>query len=81
MAIDAGGCGVPVIVDLGAFEQTAPPATVILADVTGDGAVDIQDLLAVLSDWGTANCLTDFDLSTSVGAPDLFRLLDAWSSF
>ncbi len=75
------GCGVPVVVDMGAYEyQFNPVEEVIFADLNADGAVGILDLLAVLAAWGDArnNCLGDLDIDGDVGILDLLTLLANW---
>ena len=75
------GCGVPVVVDMGAFEFQGTPATVKLGDIDGDGAVAVPDLLTLLAAWGPTGgvCqLADFDLDGVVGVPDLLILLANW---
>ncbi|MCH8343987.1 MAG: right-handed parallel beta-helix repeat-containing protein [Planctomycetes bacterium] len=75
------GCGVPVVVDMGAYEyQFDPVEDVIFADLNGDGVVGILDLLAVLAAWGDArnNCLGDLDIDGDVGILDLLTLLAHW---
>lgn len=48
-------------------------------DVNGDLAVDISDLLDVLSTWGDCpGCATDLDQSTSVDIEDLLIVLGDW---
>ncbi|MCH7849658.1 MAG: right-handed parallel beta-helix repeat-containing protein, partial [Planctomycetes bacterium] len=47
------GCGVPVVVDMGAYEyQFDPVEDVIFADLNGDGSVGVVDLLGLLGGWG-----------------------------
>ncbi len=75
------GCGVPVVVDMGAYEyQFNPVEEVIFADLNADGAVDILDLLGVLAAWSDArnNCLGDLDIDGDVGIFDLLALLAHW---
>ena len=75
------GCGVPVVVDMGAYEyQFNPVEEVIFADLNADGAVGILDLLAVLAASGDArnNCLADLDIDGDVGIFDLLTLLANW---
>ncbi|MCZ6492878.1 MAG: hypothetical protein O6933_02245, partial [Planctomycetota bacterium] len=75
------GCGVPVVVDMGAYEyQFAPVEDVIFADLNADGVVGILDLLGVLAAWGDAknNCLADLDIDGDVGILDLLTLLSNW---
>jgi hypothetical protein len=48
------------------------------ADVDGDGAVGIQDLLALLGSWGDSGGPTDINRDGLVDAQDLLALLSAW---
>ena len=76
------GCGVPVVVDMGAFEYQFDPADqVTFADLNGDGAVGVKDLLGLLGSWGPCAkgcCLADLDLDGDVGVKDLLILLGNW---
>ena len=76
------GCGVPVVVDMGAYEYQFDPADqVTFADLNGDGSVGVKDLLGLLGSWGPCKkgcCLADLDLEGSVGVPDLLILLGSW---
>ncbi|MCH8210153.1 MAG: right-handed parallel beta-helix repeat-containing protein [Planctomycetes bacterium] len=76
------GCGVPVVVDMGAYEyQFDPVEDVIFADLNGDGSVGVVDLLGLLGGWGPCAkgcCLADLDLDGAVGASDLLILLANW---
>jgi hypothetical protein len=52
----------------------------IPGDVNGDGEVNTQDLLMLLSDWGEcAGCPTDLDGDGFVGTADLLELLANWT--
>lgn len=53
----------------------------ITGDVTGDGFVNVQDLLALLSAWGTCSgvCPADINGDGLVGVPDLLLLIQNWS--
>ena len=77
------GCGVPVIVDLGAYERAGTPVggAVYLADIDANGAVGFTDLLELLGSWGPCPpcCLADFDFDGFVGLSDLLVLLAGWS--
>ena len=76
------GCGVPVVVDMGAYEyQFDPVEDVIFADLNADGTVGILDLLGVLAAWGDDdnNCLADLDIDGDVDILDLLTLLANWS--
>ncbi len=49
------------------------------ADVDGDGAVGITDLLSLLAAWGSCpGCPQDLDGDGTVGITDLLDLLAAW---
>ncbi len=76
------GCGVPVVVDMGAYEyQFDPVEDVIFADLNGDGSVGVVDLLGLLISWGPCAkgcCLADLDLDGAVGVSDLLILLANW---
>ncbi|NNF42869.1 MAG: hypothetical protein HKN62_07450 [Phycisphaerales bacterium] len=77
------GCGVPVVVDMGAFEyQFDPVEEILVADVDGDGMVAFTDLLAVLAAWGDCDadcCLADVDFSWEVDFGDLLLVLANWT--
>lgn len=67
------------LVDLGAFEF-GPGCP---EDVTGDGAIDIHDLLAILDEFGPcpappAPCPGDVDGDGNVGSSDLDAVLASW---
>lgn len=71
------GCGVPVVVDMGAYEFQGKPARVLLGDIDGSGRVGIRDLISLIqcmaSDDPTC-CVADLDLDGEVGMFDV-RLL------
>ncbi len=73
------GCGVPVVVDMGAYEfEFGPGFEVVFADIIVDGCVNVPDLLYLLSKWGTNDCLADLDVNCSVTVSDLLALLANW---
>ena len=75
------GCGIPVVVDMGANEYQGDPFPVKLGDIDGDGIVGIVDFLALLGDWGSCVeqcCLADLDLDGVVGITDFLLLLGGW---
>jgi hypothetical protein len=76
------GCGVPVVVDMGAYEyQFDPVDELLFADTDANLAVDVDDLVSLLLDWGScgdACCLSDFDLNGQVDVDDLLALLLSW---
>ncbi len=51
-------------------------------DINEDGGVDVDDLLALIGNWGPCddpgNCPSDLDDSGSVDVDDLLMLLSAW---
>ncbi len=50
-------------------------------DIDGNGAVDVLDLLAVISQWGSCpGCPEDFDGNGVVDIMDLLAVLDNWGS-
>ena len=55
------------------------------ADIDGSGAVNVTDLLAVISQWGTncnigSGCSADTDGSGFVDVADLLAVIDAWGT-
>lgn len=62
------------------INQTPLP---ILGDITGDGAVDVLDLLAVIGAWGLclppyASCPADLDGNGVVNVLDLLIVIGNW---
>jgi hypothetical protein len=47
-------------------------------DVNGDGAVDVDDMLQVLSAWGQPGGLADVTRDGIVNIDDLLAVLIAW---
>jgi hypothetical protein len=76
------GCGVPAIVDMGAYEFPDGTALDIrLGDIDGDGVVGCIDFLLLMDAWGACPagcCLADFDLDGVVGVLDFLKLLRYW---
>ena len=76
------GCGIPVVVDMGAYEyQFDPVEQVIFADLNGDRNVTMLDLLALFAEWGiceTECCLADLDMNNTVNTTDLLILFANW---
>jgi hypothetical protein len=72
------GCGVPVVVDMGAFEFQGEPATVLFGDLDGNGRVGIRDLVSLIQCMGSdepACCVADLDLDGEVGMSDVMLLI------
>jgi hypothetical protein len=75
------GCGIPVVVDMGAYEYQGDAFPVKLGDIDGDGAVGILDFLVMLAEWGPCDpgcCLADLDLDGAVGITDFLVLIGNW---
>ena len=63
--------------DVAAFwSRSATPR----GDLDGDGAVQADDLAALLVAWGQSGVAADLDLDGIVGAADLAALLAAWTN-
>ncbi|MHC4305197.1 MAG: right-handed parallel beta-helix repeat-containing protein [Planctomycetota bacterium] len=80
-AVSDTGCGVPVVVDMGAYEYQGSPFPVKLGDIDGDGLVGINDFLVLLGTWGPCAddcCPADLDLDAEVGITDFLILLAKW---
>ena len=76
------GCGIPVIVDMGAIEYQGDPFDVVLADIDGDGLVGVVDFLNLLSAWGPCVddcCLADLNRDGFVDTVDFLLLLSRWT--
>ncbi len=57
----------------------SPCATPCPEDVTGDGNVNVSDVLAVIGAWGPcSSCDEDIDGSGSVDVTDLLAVIGAW---
>ena len=73
------GAGTAPIVDIGAYEYHC-------GDVSGDGHVDVMDLLDLAGAWGTAagdsayNATCDFNSDGSVDVIDLLMLARNWGT-
>ena len=56
-----------------------------VGDANGDNVIDVNDLLAVVSTWGTCptpptNCPSDFDSNGVVNVNDLLAVISNWGS-
>jgi predicted outer membrane repeat protein len=75
------GCGIPAVVDMGAYEYQGQPFPVKLGDIDGNGVVNVTDFLLMLGAWGGCVedcCLADLDLNGNVGITDFLMLLANW---
>jgi lysyl endopeptidase len=50
------------------------------ADVTGDGTVDVNDVLELISAWGSSDADSDVDDDGIVDVNDLLIVIDAWGA-
>ena len=48
------------------------------ADLDGNGSVGVDDLLAVIADWGCAGCESDINGDGLVGVDDLLEVISSW---
>lgn len=67
----------PDAVDTPGTENPACPSD-CPADVTGDGNVDVNDLLAVIGGWGGSDPALDIDGDGVVAVNDILVLIAAW---
>jgi hypothetical protein len=48
------------------------------ADISGDGHVNVTDLLSVIDGWGSSNSPADVNNDGTVDVSDLLAIVDAW---
>ncbi|MHC4383963.1 MAG: right-handed parallel beta-helix repeat-containing protein [Planctomycetota bacterium] len=76
------GCGLPAIVDMGAYEsQDGTAFDIRFGDIDGDGCVDLVEVMSVLADWGACPddcCMSDLDMDGFVGITDFLLVLRLW---
>jgi hypothetical protein len=83
----AGACDVWTVGSVSAggwnftFAEHLDADTGVAGDVTGDGFVDLADLLALLAAWGACDgtCPADLDGDGIVGTTDLLTVLANWT--
>ncbi|MCH7604035.1 MAG: hypothetical protein IIB54_14845, partial [Planctomycetes bacterium] len=65
-----------------AFIAVIPRPGLCLADITGDGNVNVSDLLDLLAAWGSCPppCPPDSNFNGTVNVTDLLALLGAWGA-
>jgi hypothetical protein len=60
-------------------DGTLGPADGCVADLSGDGMVGADDLLAIIGEWGPCLvCPEDLDGDQYVGVNDLLIVLEGW---
>jgi hypothetical protein len=65
---------------VGAVETVISDPGDVYADATGDGQIDVDDLLAVLEYWGACTgCLADVNNSGVVDVNDLVAVINNWT--
>jgi subtilisin family serine protease len=64
-------------VDIGAAVQLGPP-TPALGDLNNSGAVDVDDLIAVIVAWGQVHSSADLDGDGQVEVDDLITVILNW---
>ena len=50
-----------------------------LGDINGTCAIDVDDLLIVINEWGKQESIADLDQDGMVGVPDLMIVIDNWT--
>ncbi len=69
------------IVDAAAAVDAVDTGVDCVWDTSGNGQVDADDLLNVISDWGPCSgCSSDFDGDGFVGTDDILELIAHWGS-
>ncbi len=56
----------------------ADPCSECPADVNGDGEVNVNDLLAIIAEWGASGGSSDVDGNGTVDVSDLLAVIAAW---
>jgi len=59
---------------------TTPCLPACPADVSGDGVVNVTDLLAVIEAWGSADVNADINTDGLVDVSDLLELVSNWGA-
>jgi hypothetical protein len=79
------GCGMPAVVDMGAYEfvGTKPTVKLLPGDIDGDGGTGVGDLLQLLNEWADVCtdqcCPADINADGVVDVFDLLELLSLWT--
>jgi hypothetical protein len=67
--------GTPDSIDIDAVVPSTPDCP---ADVTGDGAIDVEDLVEVVLNWGPCDCAADVTGNGVVDVEDLVEVILNW---
>jgi hypothetical protein len=78
VVLDGRVHGAPPRSGEGAAEDRPPLPPACAADVTGDGFVDVQDKLGVITAWGSAGGSADVTRDGLVDVQDLVQVLANW---
>jgi len=74
----ADGCDIDAGTSQDVNGNGVPDECECVADVSGDGMVNVTDLLALLAAWGTSGGVEDLNGDGVVNVTDLLILLGAW---
>jgi subtilisin family serine protease len=66
-------------IDIGSAVAVGPQAPQ-LGDLNNDGAVDVDDLLKIINDWGLTHTSADLNGSGVVDVDDLLIVINQWSA-
>ena len=81
-ATAGAACGGLARVDIGPIESLGEALEDLHpGDANGDGVVDVNDLLAVITTWGpcpSACCAADFDVNGTIDVNDLLTVIVNW---
>jgi len=59
-------------------QDNVPDACQCLGDISGDGQVNVQDVLTIISEWGSNSSTADLDENGIVDSTDLLIVLSDW---
>jgi len=85
-AEDCNGNGIPDSCDIAEGESDVngnniPDSCECIGDVDGDGkSVNVQDLLLLIANWGSANSSADINADGTVNVADILLLIENWGS-
>lgn len=86
VVFDCNGNGTPDAIDIKTGESEdvnsdgIPDECQCLADVTGDGIVNVNDILALIGAWGSTGPVGDVNADDIVDVNDLLIVISSWGS-